>query len=986
MTKIKSILLALSAGSLTLVPFTALACNNGESAQRRKELNVEKEATLATLDGKLNTINVLSPSEYKSLKQRKDVLQAQLSKKDESNISELDVKTLRDFVKELNDKISSLSTTVIGHVQDELDQAQSDVVTLQGKVDKLTKELKNLGVDVDAIFNNAEGGELKLVSSEKIQELTQELNTQKTLLDAAKDKVETLSKKLLARGTSAIDAIKMISRLNLFMIDSVKNLKPELYNVEENKRMFELQRSQITQTIKDADSIELSYANSIRVYNALKDAMAFSNAQRIVLGDALQVQSPFPKQAFMDQLFDWRIADLAKLLQSQKDALAKVEKLNPTEEKEIKAKEAKIAKLNDNIKVVDSILETYKQAKGEGTTLKDQIAKYMLLEVEAFEKKIKNPSTADEFQAKYDVNYRISVFPLLNNITDKEALKEFEAIADKIAPLYSKFYKENQFALKSVMYANYYTAFSKDLVDLRRFNLIQDFFSKQSIITYLNQFKYKLASYKIDTEAELKKLQDQISQSRTKANQAISRYNNMYYDLEEDGKEKTVAAQLYKAIASHLSSLRTSANRAFESDISSAFDKLLKFKKIESQANTFERMLNYFKNLNITVDDETMSKFLKLEAQSKKADAKVAQFQEELNNAQKLIDAYLEVINKFRAMKFDATEASAIKEQAKANVAIIDKFKQELEASKATVEGFGETKYYFAAADSEMDKKIDDLLVSVDELKAKLVALEATPDTEISAKYATYKELAYKLALSFYVNDENESEKEAANNLDVPLAPIINALDEKNNAETQISVQKKKAKEYKQNSLLIPLNEVYILMRQGAIANSDFFTNNSVTDLYKDLDADAYDLTTGQLKKLQQSNELYRNITGVKADTTPDSENDFDPVEEAKRLNDLEKAYYNANIEYFKGLDSKAQNLDALKQALKVAREAYYTQLRNPKLDGFVYINELNPFANYNFDSKDISKNPAKILIALADFNSVKDLLEFIKSSQPQYE
>ncbi|WP_416756420.1 hypothetical protein ACM0IS_01075 [Mycoplasma aquilae ATCC BAA-1896] len=982
MTKIKSILLALSAGSLTLVPFTALACNNGESAQRRKELNVEKEATLATLDGKLNTINFLSPVEYKSLKQRKDLLQAKLSKKDENNILELDVKTLRDFAKELNDKISSLSTTVIGHVQDELDIAQNDVATLQSKVDKLTKELKNLGVDVDAIFNNDEGGELKLVSSEKIQELTQELNTQKALLDAAKDKVESLSKKLLARGTSAIDAIKMISRLNLFMINTVKNLKPEIYNVEENKRMFELQRSQITQTIKDADSIELSYANSIRVYNALKDAMAFSNAQRIVLGDTLQVQSPFPKQAFMDQLFDWRIADLAKLLQSQKDALAKVEKLNATEEKDIKAKEAKIAKLNDNIKVVDSILETYKQAKGEGTTLKDQIAKYMLLEVEAFEKKIKNPSTADEFQAKYDVNYRISVFPLLNNITDQEALKEFEAIANKIAPLYSKFYKENEFVLKSVMYANYYTAFSKDLVDMRRFNLIQDFFSKQSIITYLNQFKYKLASYKIDTEAELKKLQDQISQSRIKANQAIYRYNN----LASQEKDGTVAEQLYHAIASHLSSLRNSANRVFESDISSAFDKLLKFKKIESQANTFDRMLNYFKNLNITVDDETMSKFLKLEAQSKKADAKVAQFQEELNNTQKLIDAYLEVINKFRGMKFDATEASAIKEQAKANVAIIDKFKEELAASKGTVEGFGQTKYYFATGDSEMDDKIDKLLDSVDDLKAKLVALETTPDTEISAKYVAYKELAYKLALSFYVNDEDEKEYEDAERLGVPLAPIINALDEKNNAETQILVQKKKAKEYKQNSLLIPLNEVYILIRQGAIANSDFFTNNSLTDLYKNLDTDAYDLTTGQLKKLQQSNELYRNITGAKADTAPEPEYDFDPVEEAKRLNELEKAYYNANIEYFKALDSKAQNLEALKQALKVAREAYYTQLRNPKLDGNVYIGELNPFANYNFESEDINKNPAKILIALADFNSVKDLLEFIKSSQPQYE
>ncbi|MFV8473659.1 hypothetical protein ACNQ2O_01975 [Mycoplasma sp. AA7A] len=986
MRRIKSILLALSAGSLTLVPLTALACNDGESEQKRKELNVEKEATLATLDGKLNTINVLSPSEYKLLKQRKDVLQAQLSKKDENNISELDVKTLRDFVKELNDKISSLSTTVVGHVQDELDIAQNDVATLQSKVDKLTKELKNLGVDVDAILNGDDAGELKLVSSEKIQELTQQLNTQKALLDAAKDKVETLSKKLLARGNSAIDAIKMISRLNLFMINTVKNLKPEIYNVEENKRMFELQKTQIEQTIKDADSIELSYANSIRVYNALKDAMAFSNAQRIVLGDTIQVESPFPKQAFMDQLFDWRIADLAKLLQSQKDALASVEKLSPTEEKDIKAKEEKIVKLNDNIKVVDSILETYKQAKGEGTTLKDQIAKYMLLEVEAFEKKIKNPSTADEFQAKYDVNYRVSVFPLLNNITDKEALKEFEAIADKIAPLYSDFYKKNAYALNSIMYANYYAAFSKDLVDLRRFNLIQDFFSKQSIITYLNQFKYKIASYKIDTEAELKKIQGQIEQSRTNANQAISKYNRLYNELADEGKDETVQAKLYKSIALHLSSLRNSANSGVQNDILSAFDKLLKFKKIESETNTFDRMLNYFKNLSITVNDPMMSKFLKLEAQSKKADEKVKQAEENLANSQKIFDKYLEVVNNFKAMEFNAEEASSIKEQAKANVLIIDKFKQELAASKVRVEGLGETQYYFGAGDDNMNIKIDELLVLVDKLKAQLVELETTPDAEIIEKFKQVKKDAFELGLRFYVDDSNDDEYYAAEGLEITSTPIRNIVDDIEGYKSTIRAQKKKAKEYKQNSLLIPLNEVYILIRQGAIANSDFFTQNSVTDLYKNIDKVAYDLTTEELKKLQQSNELYRNITGVKADTAQDSEYDFDPVVEAKRLNELEKSYYNANIEYFKALDSKAQNVDALKQALKVAREAYYTQLRNAKLDGTVYINELNPVANYNFDSQENHKNPAKILITLAEFNSIKDLLEFIKSSQPEYE
>ncbi|MFV8459411.1 hypothetical protein [Mycoplasma sp. CR] len=981
MRKIKSLLLALSASTLAVVPLAALSCNDTESTERKQQLNAEKTSTLASLDGKLNTLNVLAPTEYKNLKGRAELLKAELNAKDEKSITEADVKSLRDFVKELNDKITSLSTVVLGRAQDELDQAKSDVVSLQAKVDKLSKELKKLGVDVDVILNGQTGSGNTLVSSDKVKELTQELNTQKALLDSAKDKVATLSKKLIARGTSAIDAIKMISRLNLFMIDSVKNLNPELYNTEENKRMFELYRSQIQETIKDADSIELSYANSIRVYNALRDAMAFSNVQRIILEQTVQFESPFPKQDFMDELFNWRIADLQKLLDSQKEKLAEANKMNESE-----SKTAKVARFTNNVDQVDKILRTYQQAQSESKTLKEQIAKYMLLEVEAFDKNIKNPSTADEFQGKYDVNYRLSALPLLNGIVDKEALAEIQKVAEKISPLYTEFYGKNYLYLTSIKYANYYESFSKDLVDLKRYNLIQDLYSKKSIITYLNQFKYKLDTYKVDTASELAKIQAEIEKSLKKANDAITKYNKLYNDLVDQEKENTARAKLYKALSVHLSNLRVEANKGRQDDIRSAFDKLLKYKKIESEAKTFETMLDYFKNLNLTVDNKELNKYLKLDEQEAKANKKIETAKKQLQEYESIINEYVTLVKSFKAMKFDATDAAKIKMQAKENVAVIDKFVADLKAKKVVVESLGETPYYFGTGDDEMNKQIDALLEKVDQFKTKLVSIDSDADSEIVAKYAKLKDEAVELGLRFYVDNDSEEEYDKADKLNITSSPIDNTLSDKEQAQSNIRRQTKKAKEYKENSLIIPLNEVYILMRQGAISNSDFFTKYSVTDLYKQVDSDAYEITTGELKRLQQSNQFFRSVTGVKADTTPDEEYDFDPVTEAKNLDKLEKDYYNANVAYLFGVEKQAANLESLKEKLKTARDAYYTQLRNAKLDGKVYINELNPIANYDFAEGEDSHNPATILITLADFNSVRDLLLFIKEQQPNFE
>ncbi|MHA3838727.1 hypothetical protein [Mycoplasma sp. VS1572C] len=981
MKSLKTILFPLALGSMTLAPMVALSC--AQNTQDTSALNTQKTSLFAKADGKLNTINSLSPEEYKSLKSRTELLKAQLAEKSENELTSGDVELVKDLIREMDDKITALSKVVVANTRDELDEANAKVKELKTKVDKLTKNLEKLGVDVNQLLdsNNPTG----VASSTEITRLTQEFLQTKAQYDAASDKVKTIQQKFISRDPSAIDAIKMVSRLNIYMIEMFKILKPEFAQNESSKHDIEIWTNAINQAITDADSIKLTYANSNNVYKALLGALEFTNILKSIETQLnINVISPFENQKFMDVLFDWRISDLDKLLQLQNKKLEAAKAMPESDETQKAAKDKKVQTFEENVKKVSDILESYKVAKSQGKDLIHQIQLYMKLEREAFDKFIYNPTTADEFKPSFDVTIKISAVPLLNQINDKESLLQFAQIVEPTKAKYGEFYKYNKDYMNSIMYANYFTSYYQDVVDMARSNLIQDFYTKDAILIYLKQFKYKLASYNIEKEAELAKIKDQNTALSQEINKGISKLYSQYLNLDETKQEKAIG-QTYYELYKYFGVARRDALANREDTIYQAYDRLLALKKIQSQINTVNLMLNYFKTLGISKDDETMNKYLRVDKEIEKANKFKAESEKNAQKYQAIFDLYKSIVRKFKAMKFDATEAATIKEQAQENVGIITKFVEELTSHRAPNPDNHAEIWYFNVESTDISSGLDDLIFKTKELKTNLEAIANTPDDKLVEEYNKLKIDALKLGLSFYVDTSDQGETEEAEKYHISSwSPMTDVEDYAETERINAAKSKNKIKNYKDNAFFIPLNEVYILIRQGAIANSSFIADHSVTDKYETLDPVAYTLTTKSLEKLQQNNKVFRDITGAKANTIP-MDNGIDPVVEAKNLSDLEKTYYQAHIKYFSALAEHKDNLESLKTELKAARDAYYNKLRNSELDGQVYIGELNPKPTYHNLKNDL-ENPAKILIALAEYNSIKDLLEFIYKNQAQFE
>ncbi|MHA0272601.1 hypothetical protein ACXYFN_01010 [Mycoplasma sp. 48589B] len=123
MKSLKTILFPLALGSMTLAPMVALSC--AQNTQDTSALNAQKTSLFAKADGKLNTINSLSPEEYKSLKSRTELLKAQLAEKSENELTSGDVELVKDLIREMDDKITALSKVVVANTRDELDEANA---------------------------------------------------------------------------------------------------------------------------------------------------------------------------------------------------------------------------------------------------------------------------------------------------------------------------------------------------------------------------------------------------------------------------------------------------------------------------------------------------------------------------------------------------------------------------------------------------------------------------------------------------------------------------------------------------------------------------------------------------------------------------------------------------------------------------------------------------------------------------------------------
>ncbi|WLP85197.1 hypothetical protein [Mycoplasma seminis] len=898
---------------------------------------------------------------------------------------------LENRVKELEEKYQN-SAEVIENAK-----LKKEVLKLQN----LLKEQKEL---IKSQMNKYENN---------ISNLSEKNKQNEALLDFQKQNLKSLKSKYLKRAPSVIEAIRLVQSLNHYILDSISTKYKDRY--ESNKKLINNQMNLLKTNLKDINNIELSYDNSNMLYNNLIEAMNFSNLiQELIIPDdesVTDIEIPFKKAEFIDVLFDWRIADLTKLQEALKAQetnetykTTTIKLYKAMDDKSLKELAAKMqitnyeSKSHDELaklvfeknkqmqaETVAEIKETYELAKTQDKNLTSQIMHYIHLEQKVWFQNIQDPSTTDKFHPSYGVDFQVSLFPLLNQIIDKEVLKEFDDIIHKIQDDYSTFYKKNVTYLNSIKYEKFYNYY----IDAQRYDLIPDIYTRKGITAYLKLLKTELSNFEIDVEKEKAELTERINSLKTKTNILFnSKIRNKRSELIEDGKEETPLGKTYQELYVYFNKAKNRAGQSLGqyATVADLFDKVLEYEKLNDELNSAVFLLEYFKGLGISPSDEKMSKYLNLEALSAKFIKNAKQAQTQVDELQASVNKIDELRDIFDSIKIEKPTVENAKEQNDSNITTLEKFITEIKSQKNFIPGLeSDGKFYFGYYELPENEKykyneaIDNAVVKAEELLKQMQELKDNAE-EIVKKYDSFKE-----EYNAIKNDIFGAPK-APNNYDPNcLYDVIN--EDLESAQGYVRSFNKKAKEAQKSAFIIPLNEVVVLLRQGDIINSQFYNEHSVSDTHPD--KYAYQVTTDALKQLREKNPLFRDITNASSKSISaldEKDTTFNANEVYTELLKIEKNYYEVNVEYMDAKLKNANNLAEIKTKLEKARDKYYEFLRNPKIQ---FDNELNPkVTSYKFASEDTGAsspsllNPANLILDFAQAHSSKTLMQLISDEK----
>ncbi|WLP85776.1 hypothetical protein [Mycoplasma seminis] len=1024
MKKINKVILALALGASSLPIALSVSCQT--QSESTSKLASERDFKAALIARDLRDIQRLSSDDYANFNSQLQVIKS----KDADNLTKQDIKTLSDLATAVADKLSTLSSGDNHRKQDLINKKMKEVALLKQNVDILKDEVSKLGgnpddllvKDIDSIIPGEGDDNIdSSVSSAQLEKVKEKLRQQIALLEYQKANLEFIKSKYVKRAPSAIEAIRLVQSLNRYIIDTIRVKYKDRY--ESNKDLINNQATMIETHLKEVNDIELSYTNSNRVYNVLREAMNFSSLiQGFIIPDGKNVtdiEIPFKKSDAIEELFEWRIKDLEKLLEALKSqdtnetykakTIAEYKTLGQETLKE-KAKEMKIENFETKsveelateiytlVKaaqkdLVQKILDTYKMAKTEGKNLTDQITRYIFLDQKAWSKHIQNPSTPDEFFPSFGVGFKVSTFPLLNQIIDLEALKEFDAIVKKVQGDYKVFFQKNAGYLTSIKYEKFYDEYKKQLVDIVRYNLIQDIFTKKGIAGYLYSLKDQLSNFEIrDIEKESQQLNTRITELKRKTDLLFnSKIRNKWNEILEDGKDNKTIGKTYRMLFTYFNRAKVNAARNLNvknPTIADLFDKLLEYEKLNDELNSAVFLLEYFKGLGINQSDEKITKYLNLDALAEKYNNKIEENEKYIEKLTPKTQAIEKLAEQFANIKVnDLTDANAM-EQNKTNIDLLDKFIKSINDQKVIAEGYEkDRKFYFGYPEEAIDGKykfnelIDKGVLKAENLLKELQEIKEKTPAEILEAYKKVKAEyeAIKLDIFGPAGTENDEIYESKSLLEV----INNEIE---NQQDQISQFRRKASEIKKSAFIIPLNEVQILLRQGDLVNSKFYLDNSISETHPD--KYAYEVTVLALKQLREKNPLFRRITNTNSSLISSHEEkpEFNANDTYKELLKIEKNYYEANIEYMQAKINNSDSIDSVKEKLAKARDKYYEFITNPKLE---IQPELKPKAVYTFSSGDDSQedpeaflNPGNLILNFAKAHSLKTLMQLISDEK----
>ncbi|MEA4162653.1 hypothetical protein [Mycoplasma sp. 4404] len=727
--RLKSLVLGLS-GAALLSPMLLVSCNNSSSSQKSQaELKAEK--------AKLNTDIQAEFNKYSSVAKSGDSLDQLVSKKQnelfaliaeldkKEVLSDSDVKKLADFLQTLKDQAADV--LLRGFVDKNL-----EVVAIEKQLEAAKKELEDLKADTE--------GANKETLAEKEREI-QALNDQ---LEIVKNELEDVKSKMVKRAPSGKQSLLKITKAILFYLSSFKSKYPELY--KSNQSIIDGAVSTWEKSSKEYEAQEDDYNNINYFYAQTMYALNWYTIIKNYFPEA-KVEMPFPKEEFMNSLFQWRIKDLENVAVN----------LSSMDRSTLSAEES--AKVDENIQLVNGVKTNYEEALNTSTNLDEQFINFQALEIQFWSKYIYNTNSFNEYKPSLMVpSLRISKFPLSNEIIDVEVLEQLKPVSKEIADKFSEFYKNTGFKyLPSVYYTNLYNQFRDDLFNVIRYQFIPKQTTLEGLLYVLSKSENDLSKYNIDTtqiladiNAKANEMYDGAYNGSTYAlyNRKVkAKWNEQMYD----GDENSAIYKSYKKFNTWAVKQMSEIKALSQEQFVSAVDRYMLIKAFDFKLNTLVNLFEYWKLQGIDPKSEEMEAVLQLSKSASKYQARIKTAEDTIADLEAIKAKLKELVSSYNLDTINHPGYTTIEQYS----STLNEDKAKVQAVIDTYSALTGTDGMFEFTFSEITDFFNSAVDNFRTIINKWDQFVADSNTEGFAE--TYKVLAdFKSVLEQKVGDEND--------------------------------------------------------------------------------------------------------------------------------------------------------------------------------------------------------------------------------------
>ncbi|WP_096387066.1 hypothetical protein [Mycoplasmopsis bovigenitalium] len=453
-----------------------------------------------------------------------------------------------------------------------------------------------------------------------------------------------------------------------------------------------------------------------------------------------------PKSELMDELFNWRIKDLDRIIQELSyDSYTHANKV-------------------ELIAQVKDAKEKYQKAKDESSLFAHQIAKWFELERESSDetkgpiRDIVNFASPQyrELLPKFNLPaFKISLFPVYRQIVDDEFKAEVKKELLEINASYDKWLKNDGVGyIYSIRFNDLYQR-AKVVADTIRtiatdpanINYYNEFETWNDLKKFVDEAKLTLfETFSVDYKNEKDKI-DKIVDSEMDRNKAGSFASEFYKNYSNKNNDETngIYDYLWKDFYIKYNKLIENINKMPKSTFTNSYARYAQYLTLKKQFGLSINLINLYANLGENIDDSSLKELLKWD-NSEKFDKLIESEKETNAKAKKFISDITE------GLIFNPLDENVNKEKVKTLFTKVLAFKTKLEKELSPE---GDWIQYFA----ENDDIKNQLLAKFNEF-FKLVNDANNKETIDSSEVKKINELAKKIWNEMVVGTASNTDNE----------------------------------------------------------------------------------------------------------------------------------------------------------------------------------------------------------------------------------